>query len=304
MPKEPGSPMSRALKLPTKLLSYYHASGLARTPVHAALRAGASMTLRIAGAAVGLHLTEHPFASDTLRMFAGEYEAEFCQLIRDSLRPGDTALDVGANIGFITRVMAEAVGERGRVVAFEPNFKLFALAVRNVAKYSQALVLPVGLSDQPGSAEFHVARDSMATGSLHQAYVQDSVPPWDRRVEAMRVQLAQGSDLIASFGVERFSLLKIDVEGHEIAVLNGLRRAIDRCENLVALVEAWLPAQRAAGHSDEALYDCLTGMGFSVAGQADGGAFGSFTNREHYGAFCRELSKPTMLYCTKGARPV
>lgn len=287
------------MSLPDALLGWYRTSGLARSPLHTTLRRGSLGALRWVGRARGLALPEEPFVHETLQMLSGAYEAEFCALIRSALRPGATALDVGANIGFITRVMAEAVGASGRVLAFEPNPRLFPLTVANNAHFPQVLAFPLGLSASPGVAEFHVAHDSMATGSLYASYVLDGAPPWDRQVDTLRVQLASGSAILAAAGIEHFDLLKVDVEGHEIAVLDGLGAAIEQNRRLVALVEAWLPAQRAAGHTDVALFECLTRLGFAVSGH-EAGALHALTSGAAYVAYCERLRDRTMLYCTKG----
>ncbi len=284
---------------PRGLLTYYRKSGLAQSAVHGALREGAGRALRVAGKLRGLSLPERPFVSETLQMLAGEYEPDVCALLRSALRPGDTAIDVGANIGFLSRVMAEAVGPRGRVVAFEPNPLLFPLAVQNNARHPQVIVLPLGLSDAPGTADLHVARDSMATGSLHADYVRASAPSWEPEVDALRVQLARGAELLGAIGIERFALLKIDVEGHEVSVLRGLEPAIRRNETLVALVEAWLPAQRAAGHADTALFHCLCELGFHVRGQA-GSDLLELADERQYLDYCTSLDDRTMLYCERG----
>jgi FkbM family methyltransferase len=285
--------------LSESLLRYYRESPLPHSPLHAALREGAGTALRIAGRLRGLALPERPFVAETLQMLSGEYEPEVCALIRAALRPGDVAIDVGANIGFLTRVMAEAVGPTGRVVGFEPNPLLFPLAVANNAHHPQVLMLPVALSDAPGTGDFHVARDSMATGSLHADYVRASAPPWDPVVDALRVQLARGADLLAAMDIPRFALLKVDVEGHEISVLRGLASAIRGAPPLVALVEAWLPAQRAAGHGDTALYGCLRDLDFAVQGQLSGRLV-PLADEQSYREYANGLGDRTMLYCQRG----
>src|SRR5438093_1104363 len=63
---------------------------------------------------------------------AGRYEEGVCALLLGTLRAGDVAVDVGANIGVLTVLMADLCGASGRVLAFEPAAENFAYLGANV----------------------------------------------------------------------------------------------------------------------------------------------------------------------------
>jgi FkbM family methyltransferase len=281
------------------LLSYYRGSVLPRYPwAHAALRRGAAGFVRTVGSLRDLHLPEHPFVEQSLEMLAGDYEPDTCRMITEALRPGGVAVDVGANIGYMTRVMAAAVGSAGRVFGFEPNPQLFPLAVRNNARSPQVWLFPLGLSDHSGVSELHVSPDSMATGSLHPSYAKLSASSRDPRVQQLRVQLAHGSTFLRDLGVRRADFLKVDVEGHEVQVLEGLSELIAESASIVILVELWPPAQAAAGHSGTALFDWLDGHGLAVAAPTATGTT-PLPDRAAYAAYARTLRHEVMLRCVK-----
>jgi FkbM family methyltransferase len=279
------------------LLSYYRTSVLPRYAwAHSALRAGASTLVRAVGSLRDLHLPEHPFIEQSLEMLKGEYEPDTCRAIREALRPGAVAVDVGANIGYVTRVMADAVGPTGRVFGFEPNPRLFPLAVRNNARASHVRLFPLGLSDRAGSSELHVSWDSMATGSLHESYAKVSAPASDPTVHRLPVQLAHGSSFLKLLGVDRVDFLKVDVEGHEIQVLDGLAELIANSPTIVLLVELWPPAQAAAGHSETALFEWCRSHGLKVEALAETGVE-RLPDRDSFAAFAATLRHEVMLRC-------
>lgn len=282
------------------LLSYYRRSVLPRHGwAHSTLRSGASTLVRAIGSLRELYLPEHPFIEQSLEMLRGEYEPETCRVIQEALAPGAVAVDVGANIGYVTRVMAGAVGPSGRVFGFEPNPMLFPIAVRNNARSSHVRLFPLGLSDRAGDSELHVSWDSMATGSLHESYAKLSAPSHDPSVHTLPVQLAHGSTFLKLLGVTQVDFLKVDVEGHEIQVLEGLAELIANSPGVVLLVELWPPAQAAAGHSKTALFEWLNDHGLKVGAPAEAGTdvlreVGSFA------AFAATLRHEVMLRCVHG----
>ena len=78
------------------------------------------------------------------KMHAGAYEIEIVALLRELLRPGDTFVDVGANIGYLSCVAAGLVGPSGRVISFEPAPGCFSrLDVTRAANPSLSTCGPV-----------------------------------------------------------------------------------------------------------------------------------------------------------------
>ena len=65
--------------------------------------------------------------------YTGQYEPQETQLMSGLLRPADVFVDVGANWGYFSLAAAHWVGPRGRVVAFEPEPRLYRMLVTNVA---------------------------------------------------------------------------------------------------------------------------------------------------------------------------
>ncbi|HEY7171839.1 MAG TPA: FkbM family methyltransferase [Vicinamibacterales bacterium] len=153
--------------------------------------------------------------------FFGAYEPEVRAEIRRRLRPGDTAIDVGANAGWHTLLMACRVGPGGRVVAIEPNRSSRERLEHAIAinRLTHVRVDSRALADREGTRPFEAppAGDVWdGTGRL--------VGDGEVRVKpdaTTTVNVTTIDALAAEHSLDRVALIKIDVEGWEPAVLRG-----------------------------------------------------------------------------------
>ena len=125
--------------------------------------------------------------------------------------------DVGANVGRWSRSLLTAAAEGGRASdiklhAFEPEPVAYARLERELDKTGTRLS-QVALSDREGTSAFHVVAPAAGTNSL---YLVGSV-----LAATTTVAVATLDSLAASSGVPRFAFVKIDTEGHDLAVLRG-----------------------------------------------------------------------------------
>ena len=144
--------------------------------------------------------------------------------IRRFCRPGDTVVDVGANIGEWTLQMADAVGPSGRVIAIEPIPRL-AEAVRKSALANhmpQVEVVAAALAESERQAEFAVERGNTGGSRL------GPHPGGGEAVDHITVRVATLDALIAEAGIGRVDFIKVDVEGFELEVLLGARATLER----------------------------------------------------------------------------
>jgi FkbM family methyltransferase len=152
-----------------------------------------------------------------------EYEA-----FRAAVRPGATALDIGANVGAYSLLLGQWVGASGRVFAFEPAPAIFDGLSRHVAlNHLSSVVTP--LASAVGA---EVTTASLVLAGTH----GESRLASSNDGEAERVQVPVTT-------VDRFcgehrlvpSFIKVDVEGFELAVLRGARETIARAGRDLAL---------------------------------------------------------------------
>lgn len=184
-----------------------------------------------------------------------EHEPETQGVIAAVLRPGMVAVDVGANVGYLTLLMASAVTPGGRVVALEPAPDNLALLTENVRRNrldEVVRVLPVAAGAERGRRPLQLGR----AGTLHTLYRIDGAGGAEIAVDVAPLDgLIEGA----------VDLVKIDVEGAEHAVLDGMARLLAAVPPPRLLVE-WSPSALArAGSSPESLPRRLEAAGYRLS---------------------------------------
>ncbi|MER7002600.1 FkbM family methyltransferase [Dactylosporangium sp. NPDC000555] len=167
----------------------------------------------------------------------GVFDPALCGFLGRWLRPGDTAFDVGANIGALTVFMARAVGRRGRVVAFEASPSQAALLRDNVAvNYLNdwVEVHEQAAWSHPDTLTFHVSERFQGNGSLLR---HDDWYDGHFRVDTHREVRVEAVPLDDALLRHRPRLVKIDVEGAEADVLAGMARWLAEARDAALAVE-------------------------------------------------------------------
>ena len=156
----------------------------------------------------------------------GAREPEHAIILEQELRPGDTVLDVGANIGYYAVMMARLVGCSGRVYALEPcpeNYHLLNLNVRLNVLESVVETLPIGVSHESGIGRLHLSEHSNWHSFLPGELVRAGRPDRAYRDE-IDVATVSLPEFLVAHGPA--ALIRMDLEGYEVTVLRGLIPAL------------------------------------------------------------------------------
>ena len=173
-----------------------------------------------------------------------------------TLRSSDTAVDVGAYKGGYTYWMRRAVGERGCVLAFEPQAEAAALLRKYVIafRWSNVEVVEAALSAAPGAGILlRLASAPSPAASLVGASLPPSQVGTSVRLDTLDGFLADRS------ATARVGLIKCDVEGHELEVLRGAESTL-RDHHPALLVEC--EARHLSGHSMTDVFHHLDALGY------------------------------------------
>jgi FkbM family methyltransferase len=148
------------------------------------------------------------------------------RLLDDELREGDVFMDIGANIGIYTIAAAHRVGSGGKVYAFEPHKVSVLSLMRNVAAngfQDRVSVFSCALSDRPAIAEFNYNSVSSGSSGSQLGHTRKAGRDVTFEPVAREMVLATSVDaLIADRTVRPPALVKIDVDGNELAILRGM----------------------------------------------------------------------------------
>ncbi|HWG09695.1 MAG TPA: FkbM family methyltransferase [Solirubrobacteraceae bacterium] len=161
-----------------------------------------------------------------LRYLTGDAEPEVQEALAELVKPGQTVYDVGANIGFFTILCSRLVGPQGRVYAFEPIPQNLATLRHNVTlnALSNVTIVDKALSSATGTAEMFVSPwSAFHSLNVEGATKQDNHGPETGEITVQTVTL---DEFVGGEGVRAPDLVKIDVEGAELIVVDGMRETL------------------------------------------------------------------------------
>ncbi len=149
----------------------------------------------------------------------GEFEPAQTAVVRKLLRPGDFAVDVGANLGWFSLVMADRVGPGGGVLALEPMPPTLVFLKKNLELNGQ---LPIELVESAVGAESGQVDIHLFEGLPHGHASASTLDRTDYATH--RADVRRLDELLA--GKPEPAFVKLDVEGSELAVLQGAEETL------------------------------------------------------------------------------
>jgi FkbM family methyltransferase len=193
-----------------------------------------------------IFLPQDTFVGRSLACY-GQYSEREAEAFRRLLRPGMTALDIGANIGYFTVTMAKLLGAQGRVHAFEPQRLLHRLLCANLAVNA-----------------CHNATCYLAAVGRESGAALMPRPNYQENANFGGVELAgAGAEIetqvvaIDDLDLPACDFIKVDVEGMEKQALEGAVRTIARCQPLL-----WVENDRVA--SARGLVEFIESLGYEA----------------------------------------
>ena len=197
----------------------------------------------------------------------GNYELAETRYCERVLRPGDVAVDVGANIGLYTLLFSQLVGPRGQVHAFEPapaNARRLRvnLLLNDVANVS---VEEAAVYSRDGSVTLNLFDDRLGSWhTLGRPELPDPFRPGHTLAPAGAIEVPAVTldDYAARHGLEQIALLKVDVEGAEPDVLAGAAGLLEQKAVGAILFEVSLPQAESLGHDGLEPFERLAAAGY------------------------------------------
>lgn len=182
-----------------------------------------------------------------------ERESLEIETIKKIVSEGDTVIDIGANIGFYTLILAQIVGEKGRVYAVEPHPISVSLLRKNIEanNYMNVTIIEKAFSNEIKEGILYLNNQLSASslGELDETYNKS-------------IQI--GIDTLDNFFEDiKINFIKIDVEGFEGNVIEGGKEIIEN-NDLKIITEINPPALESSGYGQENYLKLLKQMGFNL----------------------------------------
>lgn len=221
--------------------------------------AGESLKITVLGRP--FYIDPHDNAISSQLLTKSVWEPEETRFMLGYLKNGMVFVDAGANIGYFTVLASDGVGREGRVIAFEPDPKSFALLKKNIQvnRCVNAVIEQKALANRQGVVKLY--RASVNLGD-HRIFKTDDM----RNNGHVRASVdVEATPLDAYFkSSPRLDFIKMDIQGAEYMALQGMKRVLRENPNIVLLAEFWPQGLYEAGSSPAHFLEELEGLGFST----------------------------------------
>ena len=191
---------------------------------------------------------------DSLGLSFQKFEATETNLIKKLIKKDDVVLDIGANIGYYTLILADLVGKNGQVYAFEPDPENFKLLKKNIEfnGYRNVKLFNNAVGSKKGKIKLYISEDNMGN---HKIFQDDSKRNY---VEVDMITL----DSILS--KKKIDFMKLDVEGSEPGVIAGGEKTLRNSSNLKFITELYPLFIEQFGEDYKEYLRNIENMGFSL----------------------------------------
>lgn len=195
-------------------------------------------------------------------MRLGSYEPTLRRTMRRLLKPGDTFIDVGANIGYVSAVGASLVGKTGQVHSFEPVRTCFR-HLQRLAELNpghRLFLNNFALGAEDGEATITLKRGNIGGNTL----LAGQIPP-EHIADSYAVPVHRLGDYLGKHGIEAPALIKIDVEGFEYQVIRGMANYFEATAYRPPIIcEVSADFAGTSANALRGMADHMTSLGYSA----------------------------------------
>lgn len=188
------------------------------------------------------------------------YEQLFDNAMFREIKLGDIIWDVGANIGSYTQKFSEAVGSTGSVHAFEPSIACFSALKTTCAHLQNVYCHSIALGEKETILSMYM--DKNVLGASH-SFVNSAR---SQEGAVNEVSMTSGDYLITQEKMKCPHIIKIDVEGYEEEVLQGLKKTLVKpeCRAIFCEIHFSMLCEKGQEHAPVRILKFLKATGFSI----------------------------------------
>jgi len=190
-------------------------------------------------------------------IFFNIYEKSESHFIKSICYEGMNILDIGANIGYYTALFSQLAGERGSVIAIEPDLESYKYLSKSINSFNYKNVLSFRLaaSDIKQKLPLFISKENRGDNRLYST---------NQKRNSIMVDCLTVDELLEENKIENLDLIKIDVQGYEPKVLKGMLNIVRSSKKLILLSEFWPKGILQAGESPKEFLTMLRKMQFQL----------------------------------------
>ncbi|MBI2030608.1 FkbM family methyltransferase [Candidatus Kaiserbacteria bacterium] len=197
-----------------------------------------------------------------LEMLTKKYEHETVALCQQIITPDMHILDIGAHIGYFSRIFSRLTGPAGVVYCFEADPENFSLLKRNTRRYPNIRLFQSAVAEHTGMIDFYHLETSTGCHSL--------IEP-ESSARKISVNAVSVDDLLARGEIARVDLIKIDIEGGEPLAMRGMQKLLTESRTIKLISEFNAGSLSAGGVEPRDFIAQLESYGFTVYGITNDG---------------------------------
>lgn len=186
------------------------------------------------------------------------YETTTATLIKKVFKSGMNVINIGANIGFFTLLLAKQVGTKGRVFAFEPSHKTSKILKKNIEenKYENVKIIVQAVSNTTGFSDMWTGKSSTHN------YVSSELSK-DTNLHREKIKTITIDEFFVKDDF-RIDFIVMDAEGSEKSILEGARKTIMKNKDLEIITEYNPHTLTLAGTSGQEFFKLIEELGFFI----------------------------------------
>lgn len=189
-------------------------------------------------------------------ILSGKWEEYETHLFKKNIHRGNVVLDIGAHIGYYTLIAARKVGVKGKVYAFEPDPRNFALLKKNVQQngYKNVVLVNKAVADKSGNLKLFLNRDNTGDHRIYNSF--------DKR-ESINITAITLDEYFKDKN-KKVDVIKMDIQGSEVKALTGCKKLIKQNKKVKILTEFWPNGLKLSGSSAEKYINFLVKNNFTL----------------------------------------
>ena len=190
-------------------------------------------------------------------IFFNVYEKSESQFIKSICFEGMKILDIGANIGYYTALFSQLAGDKGSVIAIEPDLESYKYLSKSINSFNYKNVFSFRLaaSDIKQKLPLFISKENRGDNRLYST---------NQKRNSIMVDCITVDELLEENKIENLDLIKIDVQGYEPKVMKGMLNIVRSSKKLILLSEFWPKGILQAGESPKNFLTMLRKMHFQL----------------------------------------